>query len=354
MASAAFDIARQILTPTQVPFAQLVSGFERAGAAKRCHEFNLSVAGYPVRIRIVGDAWAQIVAASMGHLRRDDAAAPALTIEVWDAVETGVAAPPHAVSGASSPPILMKTSDDGCFVGEERPHGVIWLDVAANRIVGVTQAVNRLNLDERARPFHKMLSAWLEERGVQFVHSGLITHVDKGVLFVGNGGAGKSTSSISCLRAGMGYLGDDFLALSLENERFVGHGLYASCLLNVHHIKRFPDLQPLGHPPNYDYEQKFVLYLTEAFPGSLRQRASIDAVVLPRVVDAEVTTFRPATKAATLMAIAPTSVMLAPRPNRAAFERLTQLVQNTPSYWLELGRRVDLIPAAVRALAEGL
>ena len=122
----------------------------------------------------------------------------------------------------------------------------------------------------------------------------------------------------------------------------------------MHHIKRFPDLQPLGHPPYYDYEQKFVLYLTEAFPGSLRQRASIDAVVLPRVVDAEVTTVRPATKAATLMAIAPTSVMLAPRPNRAAFERLTQLVQNTPSYWLELGRRVDLIPNAVRARAEGL
>ncbi|MGA2565116.1 MAG: hypothetical protein ABSF96_16335 [Steroidobacteraceae bacterium] len=356
MATAAFDIGRQILTPTQVPFAELVSSFERAGAARRCHEFNLTVAGYPVRIRVVGDSWAQIVAASMGHLRRDDAAvtAPALTVDVWDAAETGVAAPPRAVSGASTPPILMKTSDDGCFVGEERPHGITWLDVAANRIIGVTHAVNRLNLDERARPFHKMLSAWLEERGVQFVHSGLITHAEKGVLFVGNGGAGKSTSSISCLRAGMGYLGDDFLGLSLENEGFIGHGLYASCLLNVQHIKRFPDLQPLGHAPNYDYEQKFVLYLTEAFPASLRKRASIDALVLPRVVDAEVTTFRPATKAATLMAIAPTSVMLLPRPNRAAFERLTQLVQNTSSYWLELGRRVDLIPTAVQALAEDL
>jgi len=67
-----------------------------------------------------------------------------------------------------------------------------------------------------------------------------------------------------------------------------------------------------------------------------------------------VTTFRPATRAQTLMAIAPTSVMLLPRPNRAAFDRLTRLVQNTPSYWLELGRRVDLIPDAVRALAESL
>ncbi|HEY6599696.1 MAG TPA: hypothetical protein VIZ30_10295, partial [Pseudomonadales bacterium] len=159
---------------------------------------------------------------------------------------------------------------------------------------------------------------------------------------------------ISCLRAGMGYLGDDFIGLGVEDGRFVGHGLYASCLLNVQHIKRFPDLQPLGHAPNYDFEEKFVLYLTEAYPACLRQRVTIDALMLPRVVDAEQTTFRPATKAATLMAIAPTSVMLLPRPNREAFERLTQLVQSTPSYWLELGRRVDLIPAAVQALVESL
>jgi hypothetical protein len=231
---------------------------------------------------------------------------------------------------------------------------MVWLDRTCDRIVGFTKSVTRLNLDERARPFHKMLSAWLEDRGVQFVHSGLITHAGKGILFVGNGGAGKSTSSISCLRAGMGYLGDDFIGLGIEDGRFAGHGLYASCLLNVHHIKRFPDLQPLAHAPHYDYEQKFVLYLTEAFPNCLRQHIAIDAIMLPRVVDAEVTTFRPAKKAETLMAIAPTSVMLLPRPNRAAFERLTQLVQNTPSYWLELGRNVDRIPAAVQALAESL
>jgi hypothetical protein len=350
-----FDASRQILTPKQVPFAALSDGFERA-ASVGCREFHLRIAGYAVRVRVAGDAWADIVTASMGHLRRRDVAAyePALTVDVWDADDTGVRLPQPAEFDTLAPPILMKTSDDGWFVGEERHHGMTWLDRAGDRIVGFTRDVKSLNLDERARPFHKMLSAWLEDRGVQFVHSGLITYGEKGVLFVGNGGAGKSTSSISCLRAGMGYLGDDFIGLGVEDGRFVGHGLYASCLLNVHHIERFADLQTLAHPPNYGYEEKFVLYLTETFSGCLRERSGIDALVLPRVVDAEITTFRPATKAAALFAIAPTSVMLLPRPNRAAFERLTQLVQNTPSYWLELGRRVDLIPAAVQRLADGL
>ena len=356
MAIPAFDTSRQILTPAQVPFDGLCDGFAKA-AARSCRELHLNVAGYHVRIRVAGGAWADIVTASMGHLRCDGNAqgkSPALTVDVWDAEATRIPAPQLTPHDASAPPILMRTSADGRYVGEERHHGMTWLDRTGDRIVGFTESATRLNLDERARPFHKMLSAWLEDRGVQFVHSGLITHAGKGVLFVGNGGAGKSTSSISCLRAGMGYLGDDFIGLGVEDGRFIGHGLYASCLLNVHHIRRFPDLQPLAHAPNYDFEEKFVLYLTEAFPACLRQRVAIDALMLPRVVDAEVTTFRPATKAATLMAIAPTSVMLLPRPNREAFERLTQLVQNTPSYWLELGRRVDLIPAAVQALVESL
>lgn len=355
MAIPAFDTNRQILTATQLPFNGLLDGFNRAAVAG-CRIFDLCIAGHPVRLRVAGNAWADIVAASMGHLAGATAAGvkPALTVDVWDVAETGVQPPPLMEPDLSAPPILMKSSDDGRFVGEERAHGMQWLDRSSDHIVGFAQSADRLNLDERARPFHKMLSAWLEDRGVQFVHSGLITHADKGILFVGNGGAGKSTSSISCLRAGMGYLGDDFIGLGVEDNRFVGYGLYASCLLNVHHIKRFPDLQPLAHAPHYDYELKYVLYLTEAFPKCLRRRTGIHALMLPRVVDAEVTTFRLATKGETLKAIAPTSVMLLPRPNRAAFERLTQLVQVTPSYWLELGRRVDLIPDAVKALAESL
>lgn len=355
MAIPAFDASSQILTAAQIPFSAIIEGFHGAASA-RCREFNLIVAGYPIRIRVAGNAWADLIAASMGHLQRPDSAVaePELTIDVWDAQETGVPLPRLPEPDATVPPILMKTSEDGQFIGEERHHGMTWLNRTTNHIVGFTRSVTSLNLDERARPFHKLLSAWLEDRGVQFVHSGLVTHGDKGLLFVGNGGAGKSTSSIASLRAGMGYLGDDFIGLGVEGNRFVGHGLYASCLLNVHHIKRFPDLQPLAHAPNYGHEEKYVLYLTEAFPNCLRQRCHIDALVLPRVVDAEVTTFRKATKAATLFAIAPTSIMLLPRPNRAAFERLTQLVQDTPSYWLELGRDVDRIPDAVRSLAESL
>ena len=356
MSSTAYDPSRQILAPGRVPFAGLVRDFERAVAAHRVRNLDLRIAGHTLRVRVVGDQWADIVATAMGHLQVESDAAflPEITVDVWDVHATGVSASQRPPYDASAPPILMKTSEDGLFIGEERPHGVTWLDRRTSRIIGFTDSAGSLNLDERARPFHKMLSAWLEDRGVQFIHSGLVRYRERGILFVGNGGAGKSTSSISCLQAGLKYLGDDFIGLGVSRDRFVGYGLYASCLLNVHHLERFPNLRPLGHPPNYPYEDKCVLYLTEAFPGCLQTSSSIDAIALPRVVDSELTTFRPATRAETLRAIAPTSVMQLPRPNRAAFERLVELVQAVPSYWLELGRRVDLIPDAVRTLADRL
>jgi hypothetical protein len=354
MSTVAADTRSQVLPPAELPFGQLCARFAEA-AATGPDELNLLVAGHTVRIRIAGRRWAQIVRAAMGHLDvAANVATPELRIDAWDAEETGVPIVPAAQSNLPAPPVLMRTSQDGHQVGEERPHSLVWLDRTARRVVGCIQSTRLLNLDERARPFHKLISAWLEDNGVQFVHSGLIEHNGSGVLFVGNGGAGKSTSSIACLRAGMGYLGDDFLGLGVAAGHFVGHGLYASCLLNVHHIQRFPDLRPLGHAPNHAFEDKFVLYLKDAFPRSLKQRATVDALVLPRVVDREMTYFRPATRMAALKAIAPTSVMYLPRPNRGAFERLTRLVEKTPCFWLELGRNIESIPLAVAALVDSI
>ena len=98
-------------------------------------------------------------------------------------------------------------------------------------------------LDERARPYHKLISAWLDERGIQFVHAGLIGSGDTGVLFVGNGGAGKSTSSVACLRAGLGYLGDDFVGIESNEGTYTGHGLFSSCLLGRPSPRAFPRSQ---------------------------------------------------------------------------------------------------------------
>ena len=141
MSAPAVDPHRQILAPVEVPFADLANDFECATRAHRTREFALRIADRDIRIRVVGDAWADTVAAAMGHLERpaSDAPRPELNIDVWDVRATGVAVSKRAAADPAAPPILMKGSRDGRFVGEERHHGMTWLDRRNNRIVGFSR-----------------------------------------------------------------------------------------------------------------------------------------------------------------------------------------------------------------------
>jgi hypothetical protein len=73
---------------------------------------------------------------------------------------------------------------------------------------------------------------------------------------------------------------------------------------------------------------------------------------VPRIVDADVTRYRPASKIAALLAVAPPSLLSMPRPRLSDFDRLVRFVERTPTFWLELGRDLTSIPTAVdQALA---
>jgi hypothetical protein len=347
----------QIIPVDRVPFGLLEAGFARARAAApaAATQIDIRIADFVVRVETVGAELAATMRRAFSHLITTAGTQPPdLTICAWDEAATGV-----SVAGQYSDErrrnddveILLKVSEDGRYVCEQRDLSVSWLDTASSRILSCIASAQCQYLDERARPFHKLISAWLDERGIQFVHAGLISAGGTGVLFVGNGGAGKSTSSVACLRAGLGYLGDDFVGIEDTGGSYTGHGLFSSCLLNVHHLQRFPDLQPHAVPAHQDFEDKSILYLAEVFPGSLRRSVSIAAIMVPRVMHRPETTYRRASKIEALFAIAPTSVMFLPRPSQKAFDRVAELVERVPAYWLELGSDIDKIPDAVKALA---
>lgn len=348
------DTAQQILSADDIPVARMREAFARAAGDGFMHRQYL-VAGYAVDVRIVGDQLAGQVAQSFAHLEPANTECPALTIEYWDEEAAGVTGHRDWTRCPEDLLIMMTASEDGRFVCEHRPQGIAFLDRSAHRIVACTRSAGKRYLDERARPFHRLLATWLNDRGIQFVHAGLVSVQGHGILFGGHGGAGKSTSSVACLRAGHQYLGDDFIGLEhLQDGSFRGYGLFASCLLELDHMNRFADLLPHALVPYYANEDKAVFYLRELFPDAIRHKTQIRAIALPRLADGEGTCIERASKAETMFALAPTSVMLLPVPTAKAFHALARLVEGVPSYRLHLGRDVDRIPDAVCQLATEL
>jgi hypothetical protein len=347
------------LNELSTDFRSAADAFETAYADRGASNDYL-VAGRPVRIRVAGAALAEEVDLPLRHLRIPGDAAPAMTIDLWNQEETGVPAVLGDQERLSGPYGHFSMSDDGRYLGEQRVYGALWYDRDTSRVVGSVEGLGRRALDERARPFHRIFSIWLWDGGIQFVHSGLVARPDPvtgaltGVLFVGAGGSGKTTSSIACFQSGLVYLGDDFIGLEQTGAGFAGHGLYGSCLVNVDHIRRFPALDARSLKPRNDYEDKSLVYLAPIDAGRLASRVPIAAVVMPKVVDRPDTVFRRATKGQALLSLAPSSIMSLPMVTYGAMDRLAGLIDAVPAYWLELGRDVNAIPGAVNSLFDTL
>ncbi len=227
------------------------------------------------------------------------------------------------------------------------------LDRRHMHVVCWYRSAERAYLDQRAKPFNKMLFEPLRARGVAMAHAGLVTRGGTGGLIPGRSGAGKSTTTLACLLRGCGFLSDDYVGVEERHDgAFVGHSLFATAVLDPHHLLRFPDLAPYAEPTPHQHERKSFLPIARLHAQRLETSASIDLLLLPRIVDAAVTTVRPATRFAALFALVPPSLLSMPRPRRETFDLFVRLVERTPAVWLELGRDLSTIPLAVAQALE--
>ena len=90
--------------------------------------------------------------------------------------------------------------------------------------------------DLRAQPANHAIASWLASSKVQLVHGAAVAWRGRGVLLVGIGGRGKSTTALACAQAGFSFLGDDLCVVESGcADRGLParvHGIYATAKLN--------------------------------------------------------------------------------------------------------------------------
>ncbi len=345
------------VSPAQ-EFDDLRNGF---GAAWASHpdgrrERWFTFADRPVRFRIVGSGLAEDVFRAFSHLERAPAdEEPALTIGLWDEGETGLGVDgvmPHDDLNAQG---ASFASDDGTLVVTARPQTRTAYRRVERDLCGWVADHRRLTQYELGRPLHSELMLWHKDRDVQAVHAGLVARNGDGILFGGPGGSGKSTTALTCLRAGFEYMADDYVGLELaEDGAYDGHSLFCSTHLEPDHLQRFPYLVPHAVPGRLPREDKSLVLLSNVLPEGLSRKARIRAVALPRVVDADRPRLRPASTIEALLRLAPSSLILLPYAGTFAteFEKLSVFLESIPTYWLELGREMEEIPERIAELLE--
>lgn len=301
---------------------------------------ELVLAGVRLELRFAGDAmWERLIPA-LEHARAPHGAAE-VRILIYDCASTHVA----------QPSVPWRSEDvgrrgevalDGLRVSVFGPSGAVSIfDTARGLGVFCVRDAETLPAYERAAPLRTLLHWALESRGARLAHAAAVGTDRGGALLAGRGGSGKSTTALLCALAGLAYGGDDYVALTASPA--TAHTLYASAKIDARSLALVGDL-PLACPPQN--EEKGVAFL----PG-VRPQLPLRALLLPRVTGGR-TTFRRASGAEALRALAPTTVFQLPGNDGEAFAWMASFVRTLPAFVLDLGDDRDRIPHCVAQAIE--
>lgn len=302
-----------------------------------------------IQLIFAGPALLSAMTKAFTHLQTAVHQRPDLTIYCWDSVSTRTPLsflPWQNRKYSGKNEIPYKIENGLCMaykrenellnlINHKTKSGFFWTRDAAS-----------LPFYEKASPFRTLLQWCFQSAKRLCIHSAAVGVGDKGVLIAGGEKAGKSTSALFCLMAGMRYAGDDYVVLH-EDRNYWSYSLYSTLKLEASAAKEMPGVLPKVSNIQKLPSEKAVLFLHEHYPEQLAQGFPVAAVLLPKITGSEKTRIQRAAAAEGLRALAPTTLFLQAGQRKEAFDFLTRFIRRTPCYRLDLGRDKTAVPSVI-------
>lgn len=133
-------------------------------------------------------------------------------------------------------------------------------------------------------PLRQHLHWILKSSGQRLVHAAAVGENGRGVLFLGNAGAGKSGLTLAGLAVGLQTVGDDYVALSAQ-PRVVARSLYRIVKQDRFGLGQVPQLAAEADDMPVNWKGKVELDPDRYFPGAFVDELEIGALVLPRIAE---------------------------------------------------------------------
>ncbi|MCP4686881.1 MAG: hypothetical protein GY859_02460 [Desulfobacterales bacterium] len=336
-------------------FREMRDAFERAVQRAGSLHRDFIIGEHRVRLRFAGPTLAPHLTPALAHLAAPSRGAPDLTVCVWDSDSTGVrlgACPWRPEQVAPGNGEVRGWSDERMPIAMAVDAGVLSvLNQEENLAFCWHLEGRRPPPYERAAPFKAVFHWWLHARGMTLVHAGAVGGRRGAALLVGKTGAGKSSTALTCLDAGMSFLADDHcLVAPADPPRVLG--LYNSAKLPARDLHRYPRLAPKISNPEETGAEKALFWIHRHFESQIAREAPIRAIVLCRVSDQGKTGWRRVSGARVLRDLIPSTMVFLPRVTRADARAMSRLVQRTPCHLLSLGADPARIPSAIQHIIQ--
>jgi hypothetical protein len=268
-----------------------------------------------------------------------------LTLYFFDSETTGVFVneapwrnePPHHLGFVES------FSSNGFYALQQPGSGAIYmLDKNSNE--GLYYITSSLNIPwwEGDFPLRMFFHWWLKDSAYQPVHAGAVGTDKGGVLLIGKGGSGKSTTTVFCIDSKLKVAGDDYVLIDSE-EKYV-YSLFSLTKLTKRSLELLTNLAISAHELPEPKEDKYRIDLFPRYQDSLIRKMPVVATLLPEITTNEFTTIEACTAGDAMRALAPTTLFQLPGLRAESFAKMSLLVREVPNYRLKLGKDSSRVP----------
>ncbi len=306
-----------------------------------------NVGGHDVRLQFSGTNLLPFVSPAINHLTKENCLTPSLTICLWDSTDGGAKtpSPPWESDIYLSNGEVLGYNDERIQTVYRTNYGILeMLDHSRNIALYWVRDVNKIPAYELGSPMRTILNWWMNRYDNHIAHGACVGSAKGGVVIAGRGGAGKSTTAMSCLSAGWYYLGDDSILLSTKS-RPTAYSLYSSAKLESLQMGKMQHM--LADNLKRITGKKEILFLNDHYGPQIKDAMPICAILLPTISHQSQTRLEKASPGESLRALVPYALRQSSAHKKNAFKTMANFIRQVPAFRLILGTDLQGIPEVI-------
>ena len=314
--------------------------FAQATQQQPLIKHTVQIAEATVCLRFAGSALEAALLPALAHLTSAEIADPTVIMDLWDTASTGVRPPPPPFTATDYHRYGQRAlTDNGRFAIMHTPTVPLLFayDRAARHGFFWTADANALSIYERAAPVQTLFHWALREFGWQIVHAAAVGTEQGGVLLIGNTGAGKSTTALSCLtQDGLRLLSDDKCLVRLDPAP-QALAAFSSGKIKADMLEHLPQFRHKLQGWDASYKAgKGLVFLYPDYAERLITTFAIKALVITCVARQAQASIRPVPSVAAFRVFGPSTVIWLPGAEADNYHFTAELVRRLPCYQLDL------------------
>jgi hypothetical protein len=180
----------------------------------------------------------------------------------------------------------------------------------------------------------------LKYNGLHFLHAAALQSNGVRLLISGDGGCGKTTTSLSLVRAGFKYVSDDSLFFEEQHGEIRVSPFYSTFHIDRDLSERFPELTN-GHERPIPKGIKIAIDPSQTYPGSFIPLLRPNVIIFPKITSKQKSTLRPIGQIEVCNRLLTQIILAADKEvSTNQLESLQKLVSQTVGFELLSGRDV--------------